>query len=158
MRKENYQAKHSRGSSPLHEAGHGSDDYGKGLRSMDQPTDEVTKPQTGTGDGKTRKRKLAAHIKEVIRWYKINLTDKQLSKYEDEKLVAAFQKVYDRCKSQVVNMALFGAKDNNCTYYLNASASSCCGEIIEQYAAEITTPIKHVHRIAGEVGPQIFES
>ena len=56
-------------------------------------------------------------------WYKIILTEKQLSENENGKLIAAFLKVYDRHKSQVANMALFGVTGDNCTFYLNASAS-----------------------------------
>lgn len=91
-------------------------------------------------------------------WHKITLNDKQLSVNENERLVAAFQKVYDRYKSRVPNMALFRFEEDNGIFFLNASASTCCGEIKEHYSAEEARPIKHLRRLAGEVGPQIFNS
>lgn len=91
-------------------------------------------------------------------WHKITLTDKQLSINENERLVAAFQKMYHRHKSRVPNMALFGLHEDNGIFFLNASASSCCNGIKEQYSAEEARPIKHMRRLAGEVGPQIFNS
>lgn len=94
----------------------------------------------------------------VMLWQKITLTDKQLSTNEHERLVAAFQKVYNRYKSRVPNMALFRLEEDNGIFFLNASASACCNEIKERYSAEETRPIKHLRRLAGDVGPQIFSS
>jgi hypothetical protein len=91
-------------------------------------------------------------------WYKITLTEKQLSVYENEKLVALFKKIYNRYKSQVANMALFAVEGDNCLFYLNPSANSCCDEIKKQYSGKVDSPAKHMRRLAGEVGPQIFES
>ena len=91
-------------------------------------------------------------------WYKITLTEKQLSVYENEKLVAAFQKIYTRFKSQVANIALFRVEGDNCIYYLNAIASVHCDEIMSNYSAKIAKPKGQLRRIAGDVGPQIFES
>ena len=96
--------------------------------------------------------------KHPMPWFKITLTEKQLSTYENEKLVATFQKVYHRFKSEVANMALFGVEGDNCTFYLNASASSCCEEIKKFYPGKEAKPAKQMRRLAGEVGPQIFES
>jgi hypothetical protein len=90
-------------------------------------------------------------------WYKITLTEKQLAGYENEKLIVLFKKIYNRCKSKVANMALFAVEGDNCTFYLNPSASSCCDEIKQQYSGKIAGPVKHMRRLAGEVGPQIFE-
>lgn len=90
-------------------------------------------------------------------WYKITLTEKQLSVYENEKLVASFKKLYRRFKSRAANMALFTVDDNNCIFYLNPSANTCCEEIKKQYAGKEDKPVKNMRRIAGEVGPQIFE-
>ena len=91
-------------------------------------------------------------------WYKITLTEKQLSVYENEKLLASFQKIYNRFKSQVANMALFRVEGDNCIYYLNTIASTYCDEIKNNYSAKIAKPIGQLRRIAGDVGPQIFES
>ena len=91
-------------------------------------------------------------------WYKITLTEKQLSVYENEKLVDAFQKINKRLKSKVANMALFRVEGDNCIYFLNATASVYCDEIMSIYSAKISRPIGQLRRIAGDVGPQIFES
>lgn len=91
-------------------------------------------------------------------WLRIILTEKQLSEDETERLIMAFQKVYDRHKSQVANMALFAVAGDNCIFYLNANASKCCSEIKELYSAEPALPIKGLRRLAGDIGPQIFTS
>ena len=91
-------------------------------------------------------------------WYKITLTEKQLSKRENESLVAAFLEVYHRCKSEVANMALFIVKGDNCIYFLNASAGASCDEIRKRYSAKVAQPAKNICRVAGEIGPQIYDS
>lgn len=91
-------------------------------------------------------------------WYKITLTEKQLAKKENEILIAAFLVVYNRHKSAVANMALFSVKGDNCVFYLNASAAVHCAEIRQQYSAKLTQPTQHICRVAGEIGPQIFDA
>lgn len=91
-------------------------------------------------------------------WYKITLTEKQLSTNENKVLIEAFQEIYNRFKSEAANMALFGVEGDNCTYYLNAIAGTNCKEIRKAYAAKETKPGKQLHRVAGEIGPQIFNS
>ena len=91
-------------------------------------------------------------------WHKITLTEKQLAIYENEKLIAAFEKIYNRLKSKVVNIALFRVEGDNCIYYLNSTASIHCNEIMSNYSAKLAKPTGQLRRIAGDVGPQIFES
>lgn len=91
-------------------------------------------------------------------WHKITLTEKQLAANEHKKLIAAFEKVYNHFKSEAANMALFGAEEDNCTFYVNTIAGSYCRKILEQYAAVSVRPSKKVHRLEGGVGPQIFDS
>ena len=91
-------------------------------------------------------------------WYKITLTEKQLAVCENEKLVAAFEKIYKHLKSQIANVALFRVEGDNCIFYLNNIASIHCKEIMSIYSAKIANPRGQLRRIAGDVGPQIFES
>jgi hypothetical protein len=86
-------------------------------------------------------------------WCKITLTDTQRSVHEDERLIAAFQKVYDRYRSRVPNLALFRLEQDCGVFFLNASASRSCGDIKERYLAEEARPIRHLRRLAGEGGP-----